>query len=167
MINLAGVETEKANAQVGLELAEADIKTQVAIKPAQREVLATMVGFLLTEEGFFSFQRSWYYWVVKATKPFPLRGALVFNARWGAEARLNGYSGGQDNEALERNHLDGDFDALTSWHIDTQEALCAFVGFVKATYKTTEFPASFVRTFSRCERLIDGEFSEEVEAQSK
>ena len=134
MINLAGSHRFNANQQVITELQEAKVKTFTINLDYLQEVNSDIVGAFITKQCFFGFQRAWRYWVVKATKPFPLKNILEFNAHWGQDARIWGFAGGQSNQEVEQNHLNGDFLCLNSWHIDTQFALNAFVTFAKDVY---------------------------------
>ena len=155
MINLAGAPIEEANRQVTEELKAAGVEQLLEIVPHQREVKATVVGVLQTKQAYFGFRRAWYYWVVKATKPFPLAKILKFNAEWGETARIWGYAGGCDNQAVEKNHLDGEFSCLESWHIDTPEALQSFVAFAKECYEPESISLGGERTGS-CRRRVEG-----------
>ncbi len=134
MINLAGIPRDRANEQVCNELHSASINHYEILTKEKREVVASIVGVILSQECFFGFQRAWYYWVVKATKPFPLKEILTFNEQWGNEARIWGFAGGRTNREIEKDHLEGHFGCLESWHIDTQAALDAFVIFIKKVY---------------------------------
>ncbi len=159
MRNLAGAPLNEANEQVALELKAAGVRTLLQIEPPNREVKATIVGLLGKRQCFFGFQRAWYYWVVKASKPFPLEKILKFNAQWGEEARIWGFAGGRDNETVKHDHMEGSFCCLQSWHIDTQQALEAFVAFANDCYTDhLEFSKQLLTSIAANSGLIDGSF---------
>ncbi len=66
------------------------------------------------------FSRNWYYWVAKGPG-IPPTFANEFDQQWGREARAEGDAGCSGSLAL-----NGGF-ATSLYHIDTQEALNAFV----------------------------------------
>lgn len=166
MRNLAGIPTQEANEQVSLELKAAGIRTLLQIQPPNREVKATIVGYLPKKECHFGFQRAWYYWVVKASKPFPLDKILTFNSKWGEQARIWGFAGGRSNAEVSDDHMQGYFDCLQSWHIDTQDALEAFVAFANECYTDhLELSAQLLTSIAAHSGLIDGEFVVPVEVE--
>lgn len=158
MENLAGKPQDEANEQCRAELTAAGLRTLLEVKAGGTGVKATMVGAYITLNVFFGFQRAWYYWIVKATKPFPLAKILVFNAKWGKQARMSGHVYGYSNKEVEAYHLEGEFGRLDSWHIDTPEALAAFVCFIRDCYHD-EHPLSPKHQVLMIEQsdLVDGE----------
>lgn len=138
MRNLAGVDVAEANEQVSLELKAAGVRELFEIEPDGREVRATTVGLHFKKECFFGFRRAWYYWCVKASKPFPLDKILAFNDKWGDEARIAGCAGGWSTEDVKKAHLDGYFESICGWHIDTQAALEAFITLANEVYTAQE-----------------------------
>lgn len=134
MINLAGVSEFEANIIVTKELGEAGIQMPLLLEPHTLEVQATIAGILCFKEAFFGFQRAWRYWVVKATKPFPLPKIMGFNGGWGSQARMEGHGYGKTSEEIWESHINGYLDRLSLWHIDTLEALSAFVTFANECY---------------------------------
>ncbi len=163
MQNLAGVPTAEANEQVAIELQQAGVRLFKLEGEVKREVKATTVGVFYSSPCFIGFQRGWYYWCVRATKPFPLKHILAFNDRWGSEARIRGFSGGIATSQVNEDHLNGDFGNLDSWHIDTQAALDAFVAMAKEVYPPTDsstgYTSNLIALVVNGEELVEGEIA--------
>jgi hypothetical protein len=119
--NLAGVADSTANMFVRVELAKAGISAFFVERRCEREVKSTIVGFMYFDNGLMvSFDRAWYYWVVKLSRPVDFEAASKFNCTWAPEVRVDGFAGGTEPAKS----------GVSSYHVDSQEGLNALVQFL-------------------------------------
>ncbi len=119
--NLAGVPAMTANMFVRVELAKARIPAYAIEHRSEREVKANVVGFMHFRGGLMvSFNRAWYYWVVKLSRPIEFEDACRLNHQWREQIRVDGYGGGTEPKRS----------GVHCYHVDSQAALNALVRFL-------------------------------------
>ena len=127
MKNLAGTGDDQ-QAKKELEEAGIEIFVQPEFFANNNECQLVVVSFL----GPWSFNRCWYYWSV--TGPgINIEQAITFNKQWGKEVRAAGCSGGIEDLY---DYFKGF--AVSSYHIDSQEGLNAFVKLLKQIMQDAE-----------------------------
>lgn len=117
MYNLAGLDENIASSHCHVELSKAGIAAFEMETAQSGEVASRVYGKLYFPAvgAIVTFNRYWYYWVVRLSLPLPYEAALALNSKWSAQARVEGYAGGKEPGA----------GGVSSYHVDTAEALAA------------------------------------------
>jgi hypothetical protein len=119
--NLAGVAATTANMFVRVELAKAQIPAFHVERRCKREVLASVVGSMRFHNGLkVTFNRAWYYWEVKLSRPIKFEDACRLNESWKEQIRVDGFAGGTEPRQS----------GVSSYHVDSQAGLNTLVQFI-------------------------------------
>ncbi len=151
MINLAGI--EECDVTIRIELEKAGIDIYNIKEPGRSEVPYTLYGGLggkpLDEEGqgfmdrhgimvdtmkgfvSFTFERAWYYWVVKGYVPLDIAVEMYENPNGRKDIRVAGHCGCPHPADWKVRYKVCGMNVVDSYHIDTQEGLNYFVETLK------------------------------------
>lgn len=120
MKNLAGKTHWECDDVVEAELLAAQIEI-VRDQPREGEVASSLRGRL----GDFTFERAWYYWVVKGRVPIAQAWEIYFNGAGQKNVRVSGHASSPAPTDWVETGDDG-MEFISSYHIDSQEGLNLF-----------------------------------------
>lgn len=151
MINLAGV--EECDVTIRKELEKADINIFNIKEPGRSEVPYTLYGGIggepLDEDGqgfmdrhgvtvdtmkgfvSFTFERAWYYWVVRGYVPLDIAVEMYENPNGRKDIRVTGHCACPHPADWKVKHKVCGMNVVDHYHIDTQEGLNYFVATLK------------------------------------
>jgi hypothetical protein len=107
------------------ELQRALIPIKELDTPQKGEVPAKLQG----ELGPYTFERAWYYWIVRGDVPLAVAQELYQHPVGKADVRVVGHCGCPPPEEWSTETSSGP--VITHYHIDTQEGLILFVNTIR------------------------------------
>ena len=130
MKNLAG--RKDCDKFIKQELTEAGIEIVLLPEPTSREVPFSISGRLRN----FTFERAWYYWVVKGDVPLHIAKELYADPVGCKDVRVCGHCGCPPPEDwlggfYKKWHDEHTPDTIPSYHIDSQEGLNLFTAMLR------------------------------------
>jgi|GEM_PF-5457888 len=122
MLNLSDAQIEVSNAVCRVELAKAGIVAYAAKSLSRPEEPSRVVGVVYFASGQeATLNRSWGYWSVHLSEPFPQMPATELNEQWFNTVRVRGMSGGTDVPV----------GGVWNYHVDNGDGLAALITALK------------------------------------